>query len=142
MKRLAVASILGLTTLSANAVCPASITGKYSGSGQYTEQALINKTAVISYIEYHVVSVAFSVGTMTIVKEFFAGTGSTAPAMPAAVGVVPFTFDRTTCTGQMGSASDPMYYVVSDNGNTIKVVHGKAPSTPYLYAESWELNKQ
>lgn len=142
MKRLLLASALGLTTLSAHAVCPTSLSGKYSGSGQYTEQAVINNIPVISYIEYHVVSVIIFGTNMTVVKEYYAATGSNTPAAQEAVGVVPFTFDKTTCTGQFGSNNDPMYFVVSDSGNTIKVVHGKAPNSKYLYAEQWELNKQ
>jgi hypothetical protein len=142
MKRLLLAATLGLTTLSANAVCPATLTGKFSGSGQYTEQSFINNVSVISYIEYHVVSVIFSGNNLTVVKEFYAATGSGAPAVQEAVGVSPFTFDKNTCTGQIGGNSDPMYFVVSDSGNIIKSIHGKAPKSQYLYAEAWELNKQ
>jgi hypothetical protein len=142
MKRLLLAAILGLTTLAANATCPTTISGKYSGSGQYTEQDFVNNVAVISYVEYHIVSVVFSGNSMTVVKEYYAATGTGTPAVQEAVGVVPFTFDKTTCMGQMGSNTDPMYYTVSDSGNTIKVIHGKAPNSKYLYAEQWELNKQ
>jgi len=142
MKRLLLATALGLTTLTANAVCPSSISGKYSGSGQYTEQSFINNVAVISYIEYHIVSIVFSGNTMTVVKEYYAATGTGTPAVQETVGVVPFTFDKTTCMGQLGSNTDPMYFTVSDNGNTLKSIHGKAPKSKYLYAELWELNKQ
>jgi len=142
MKRLLLAATLGLTTLSANATCPVALSGKYSGSGQYTEQAFINNVSVISYIEYHIISVIFSGNTMTVVKEYYAATGTGTPAVQEAVGVSPFTFDKNTCMGQMGSNTDPMYYTVSDSGNTIKVIHGKAPKSQYLYAEAWELNKQ
>jgi hypothetical protein len=142
MKRLLLAATLGLTTLTANAVCPTVISGKYSGTGQYTEQSFINNVSVISYIEYHAVSVIFSGNSLTVVKEFYAATGSGAPAVQESVGVSPFTFDKTTCTGQIGGNSDPMYFVVSDSGNTIKTIHGKAPKSKYLYAEIWEINKQ
>jgi hypothetical protein len=142
MKHLLLGTALGLTTLTAQAVCPTSISGKYSGSGQYTEQAVINNVPVISYIEYHIVSVIILGANMTVAKEYYAATGSGTPAIPEAVGVVPFIFDRYTCTGQFGSNNDPMYFTVSDSGNTINIVHGKAPNSKYLYAEKWELKKQ
>ena len=142
MKRLLLAATLGLATLPANATCPASLTGKYSGSGQYTEQAIINNIPVISYVEYHVVSVIIFGANMTVAKEYSAATGSGTSAISEPIGVVPFSFDRYTCTGQLGSNNDPMYFTVSDSGNTIKIVHGKAPNSKYLYAELWELNKQ
>ena len=79
---------------------------------------------------------------MTVVKEYYAATGTGTPAVQDAVGVVPFTFDKTTCMGQLGSNTDPMYFTLSDSGNTFKSVHGKAPTSKYLYAEQWELTKQ
>jgi hypothetical protein len=142
MKQLLLAATLGLTTLTANAVCPTALTGKYSGSGQYTEQAIINNIPVISYIEYHIVSVSITGFNMTVLKEYYAATGANGPAGVDATGVVPFTFDKTTCTGQLGSNADPLFFVVSDSGNTIKFIHGKNPKTQYLSAELWELNKQ
>lgn len=142
MKRLLLAATLGLTTLTAHAVCPSTLSGKFAGSGQYTEQSFINNIPVISYIEYHAISVTFSGNSLTVVKEFYAATGSGQPAVQESVGVSPFTFDKTTCTGQIGGNSDPLYFVVGDSGNVIKAVHGKAPSSKYLYAEQWELIKQ
>lgn len=142
MKRLLLATTLGLTTLTANAVCPATLTGKFSGSGQYTEQALINNIPIISYIEYHVVSVIFSGNTMTVAKEYFAATGSGQPASQQTPGASTVMFDKNTCTGQIGGYNDPLFFVVSNSGNTIKVVHGKAPTSKYLYAETWELTRQ
>jgi hypothetical protein len=142
MKRLLLAATLGLTTITANAVCPATITGKFSGSGQYTEQAVINNVPIISYIEYHVVSVIFSGNTMTVSKEFFAATGSGQPATIETPNASTVTFDKNTCTGQIGGYNDPLYFVVSDSGNSIQVVHGKAPNSKYLYAEKWELKRQ
>lgn len=142
MKKVLLAAALGLTSLSAYATCPATISGKYSGSGQYTEQSFINNVSVISYIEYHVVSAVVSGSTFTVVKEMYAATGSGLPAANDATGASPFTFDKTTCTGQIGGNNDPLMFVVSDSGNTIKVIHGKAPKSQYLYAETWELTKQ
>ena len=142
MKRLLLAATLGLTTLTANAVCPTTISGKYSGSGQYTEQNFINNVSVISYIEYHVVSVSVSGSYMNVLKEYYAATGAGGPAAADATGNVIFTFDKNTCTGQLGNNSDPLFFVVSDSGNTIKFIHGKNPKLPYLTAEIWELNKQ
>ena len=142
MKQLLLATALGLTTLTANAVCPATLTGKFSGSGQYTEEAVINKVPVISYIEYHVVSVIFTGSTMEVVREYFAATGSGQPASIHQPNSSTVTFDRNTCTGQIGGYNDPLYFVVSNSGNTIKVVHGRAPNSKYLYAETWELSRQ
>jgi len=142
MKQLLLATTLGLAAVSAHAVCPASISGKYSGSGQYTEQAVINNVPVISYIEYHVVSVVFSGNTMTVIREFFAATGSGQPAAAENPNSSTVMYDKNTCTGQIGGSNDPLFFVVSDSGNTIKVVHGKSPISKYLYAETWELTKQ
>jgi len=142
MKRLLLAATLGLTTVTAHAVCPATISGKYSGSGQYTEQSVINNVSVISYIEYHVVSVLFSGNTMTVLKEYFAATGSGRPAAAENPNSSTVIYDKNTCTGQIGGYNDPLFFVVSDSGNTIKVVHGKSPISKYLYAETWELHKQ
>lgn len=142
MKRLLLAATLGLTTLTANAVCPATLTGKFSGAGQYTEQSVINNISVISYIEYHVVSVSITGFNMTTLKEYYAATGANGPADVVSTGVVPFTFDKNTCTGQLGSNIDPLFFVVSNSGNTIKFIHGKAPSSQYSSAEMWELTKQ
>ena len=142
MKKLLLAVMLVLVSLTANAVCPATLTGKFSGSGQYTEQAVINKVPVISYIEYHVVSVIFTGSTMSVSKEYFAATGSGQPATMETPNASTVTFDKNTCTGQIGGYNDPLYFVVSDSGNTIKVVHGKAPNSKYFYAEKWELSRQ
>ena len=142
MKRLLLAATLGLTTLTANAVCPATLTGKFSGAGQYTEQTLINKVPVISYIEYHVVSIILTGSTMEVVREYYAATGSGQPASTQQPNSSTVTFDRYTCTGQIGGYNDPLYFVVSNNGNSIKIVHGMAPASKYLYAETWELTRQ
>ena len=142
MNRLLLATTLSLASLTANAVCPTTLSGKYSGSGQYTEQSFINNVSVISFIEYHVISVSFSGNSLTVVKEYYAATGTGSPAVEESVGVSPFIFDKNTCTGQIGGLNDPLYFVVSDSGNKIRAVHGKAPKSPYLYAEQWELSKQ
>ena len=142
MKRLLLAASLGLTTLTANAVCPATLTGKFSGSGQYTEQAIINNVPVISYLEYHVLSVVFTSNTIYLLIELFAATGRGQPAAMETPNVSSVMFDKNTCTGQIGGYNDPLFFVVSDSGNTIKVVHGKSPKSQYLYAETWELHRQ
>lgn len=142
MKHLLLAATLGLTTLTANATCPVSIAGNYSGSGEYTEQAVINTKAVISYVEYHIVSVNFTTSMMNVTKEFYAATGSGGPAVSEITGSVPYTFDRTTCTGQIGSSADPMYFTVGNSGSNVRIVHGKAPKSVYFYAEQWDLIKQ
>jgi hypothetical protein len=142
MKRLLLAATLGLTTLTTHAICPSTLTGKFSGSGQYTEQAVISNTPIISYIEYHVVSVIFTGSTMEVVREYFAATGSGQPAAQEMPGASTVMYDKNTCTGQIGGYKDPLYFVVSNSGNTIKIVHGKAPNSKNLYAETWELNKQ
>ena len=79
---------------------------------------------------------------MTVVKEFFAGTGAGTPAAEQLVKSSSFTFDKNTCVGQIGGYTDPLYFTVSDSGTKIKLVHGKSPRSQYLYAELWELNKQ
>jgi uncharacterized protein YfaP (DUF2135 family) len=142
MNRLLLAATLGLTTLTANAVCPTSLSGNYSGSGEYTEQAVINNKAVISYVEYHIVSVNFTTSMMHVIREFYAATGSGGPAVSEITGSVPYTYDRSTCTGQIGSSADPMYFTVGNNGNNVRIVHGKAPKSVYFYAERWDLIKQ
>jgi len=142
MNRLLLAATLGLTTLSANAVCPATLTGNYSGSGEYTEQDVINSKAVISYIEYHIVSINFTANMMNVTREFYAATGSGGPAVADITGSVPYTFDRSTCTGQIGSSADPMYFTVGNNGTNVRIVHGKSPKSVYFYAEKWDLIKQ
>lgn len=142
MKRLLLATTLSLTTLTANAVCPATLTGKFSGSGQYTEQAVINNIPVISYIEYHVVAVVFTGSTMDVTREYFAATGSGKPAAMETPGSSTVMYDKNTCTGQIGGYNDPLFFVVGNSGNTIKVIHGKAPNSKYLYAETWELTRQ
>ena len=142
MKKLLLAAILVLVSLKANAVCPATLTGKFSGSGQYTEQAVINKVPVISYIEYHVVSVVFSGSTMSVTKEYLAATGSGQPASVEVTGSATVTFDKNTCTGEIGEYGNPFYFAVSNSGNTIKIVNGKAPNSNYFYAEKWELSRQ
>lgn len=142
MKRLLLAATLGLTALTANAVCPSTLTGKFSGSGQYTEQQFINGVSVISYIEYHVVSVSISNGYITVLTEYYAATGSNGPAAADAVGSTPFSFDKTTCTGMMGNTKNPLFFVVSKSGDHIQFIHGKNPTDKHLSAELWELNKQ
>jgi hypothetical protein len=142
MKKLLLAAMLLLVLLEANAVCPAKLTGKFSGSGQYTEQTVINKVPVISYIEYHVVSVVFTSNTMSVTKEYLASTGSSQPASVEDTGSSTVTFDKNTCTGQIGEYSNPFYFAVSNSGNAIKIVNGKAPNSNYFYAEKWELNRQ
>lgn len=142
MKQLLLAATLGLTTLTANAVCPSSISGKYSGTGQYTEQQFINGVSVISYIEYHVVSVSISNGYMTVLTEYYAATGANGPAAADAVGATPFNFDKATCTGLLGNTKNPLFFVVSNSGDRIQFIHGKTPNSKHLSAELWELTKQ
>ena len=96
MNRLLLATTLSLASLTANAVCPTTLSGKYSGSGQYTEQSFINNVSVISFIEYHVISVSFSGNSLTVVKEYYAATGTGSPAVEESVGVSPFIFDKNT----------------------------------------------
>jgi hypothetical protein len=142
MKRLLLAATLGLTTLSAHAVCPSTLNGKYVGSGQYTEQQFINGVSVLSYIEIHVMSVVVTPSSMTVLKEYFAATGANGPALPDTAGAAQYTFDKNTCTGQLGGNNDPMYFAVSDSGRTIKFIHGKGPKDPHLAIEAWELTLQ
>lgn len=142
MNRLLLAATLGLTTLTANAVCPSSIVGKYVGYGQYTEQQFINKIPVISYLESQIMSVTVTATHMIVVKAFFAATGNGRPAQPDVVGSTLYVFDKTTCVGQMGGNLDPLFFVVSDNGNQLNFIHGKSPVNPRLSMETWELRKQ
>jgi hypothetical protein len=142
MKRLLLAATLGLTTLTANAVCPASLSGKYAGSGEYTEQLFINGVSVLGYMEYHLVSVTITGSSMIVEKEWFAGTGTNGPATAETPGVTPFTFDKNTCTGMLGNLGDPLFFVVTNSGLNIRFIHGKNPRDKHLSAETWELNKQ
>lgn len=142
MKKIMLASLLATISLNATATCPAALNGRYSGYGQYTEQTVINKIPVIGYIEYHAVSILLTSTSMTALKEYFAGTGAASPAKEQDVGTAPVTYDKKTCTGMIGDLSDPSYFTVSDSGNKITVIHGKAPNAPYTYAELWELTKQ
>jgi hypothetical protein len=142
MKRLLLAATLGLTSVSANAVCPSSIVGKYVGHGQYTEQQFINKVPIISYIESHIMSISITATHIVAVKTFYAATGNGRIALPDVTGATLYIFDKTTCMGQMGGNADPLYFVVSDSGNTINFIHGKPPVSTDLSMETWELNKQ
>lgn len=142
MKKMLVAAALGLTSLTANAVCPTTLSGKFSGSGQYTEEQFINSVSVISYIEYHIISVSISNGYMTVLKEYYAATGANKIAAEESTGTTPFTFDKVTCTGQLGSNTDPLFFTVSDSGNRIQFIRGKIPKSTRLTAEMWELTKQ
>lgn len=142
MKRLFLASLLAAVSFNTFAVCPPTLSGKYSGTGTYTEQSVINNYPVLGYQEYHVVSLSISGGYMTVNKEYYAGTGTGQPAGEQSTGTAPITFDKSTCTGRIGLGNDPMYFTVADSGNKIYVIHGKAPKDQFLAAEKWELVKQ
>jgi len=142
MKRLLLAATLGLTTLTANATCPTLIVGKYVGYGQYIEQKAIQGISVISYMESQIMSITITSTRMTAISAFFASTGSGLPAQRDVTGSTLYIFDKNSCMGQMGGNSDPLYFVVSDNGNQINFIHGKSPVDPHLAMETWELRKQ
>jgi hypothetical protein len=142
MKRLLLATTLGLTTLAANATCPTSIVGKYVGHGQYIEQKAIHGISVISYMESQIMSITVTSTHMTAIGAFFASTGSGLPAQRDVTGSTLYIFDKNSCMGQMGGNSDPLYFVVSDNGNQLNFIHGKSPVDPHLAMETWELRKQ
>ena len=142
MKRLLLATALGLTTLTANATCPSSIVGKYVGHGQYIEQQFINKVPVIGYMESHIMSISITSTQIIAVKAFYAATGNGRIALPDVTGATLYIFDKNTCMGQMGGNLDPLYFVVSDSGNKINFIHGKPPVSSDLSMETWELNKQ
>ena len=142
MKRLLLAATLGLTTLTANATCPTSIVGKYVGYGQYIEQKAIQGISVISYMESQIMSITITSTRMTAIGAFFASTGSGLPAQRDVSGSTLYIFDKNSCMGQLGGNSDPLYFVVSDNGNQINFIHGKSPVDPHLAMETWELRKQ
>lgn len=142
MNRFLLAATLGLASLTAHAVCPATLSGKYSGVGTYSEQSVINNYPVLGYQEFHVISVTFSGGYMTVNKEFFAATGTGLPAAEQSTGTAPITYDKSTCTGRIGLQNDPLYFSVANSGNTLYVIHGKSPNDSFLAAEKWELQKQ
>jgi hypothetical protein len=142
MKRLLLATAISLASLTANAVCPTTLSGRYSGSGEYTEQSFLHGVSIITYVEYHVVSVSIANGYVTVLKEYYAGTGTNGPANMESNGVIPFIFDKSTCTGQLGNNKDPLFFVVSDSGNKLNFIHGKNPLDNHLSAETWELTKQ
>ena len=142
MNRLLLATTLSLASLTANATCPSSLSGKYSGAGEYSEQLFINGVSVIGYVEYHIVSITINGSYMSVDKEWYAGTGTNGPANAETPGITPFTFDKTTCTGMLGNLTDPLYFTVSDSGTKIRFIHGKNPKDKHLSAETWELNKQ
>jgi hypothetical protein len=141
MKKLLAASLL-LSAFNANAVCPQSLSGKYVGNGEYTEQSFINKVSVITYVEYHLVSITITGTNMIVEKEWYAGTGTAGPANSETPGITPFNFDKTTCTGLLGNLSDPIYFVVGNSGSDIRFIHGKNPRDNHLSAETWHLIKQ
>lgn len=142
MQRVILTSLLASLSFTANAVCPATLNGKYSGTGIYTEQSVINNYPVLGYQEYHVVSISLSGGYMTVNKEYFAGTGTGQTALEQTTGTAPITYDKSTCSGRIGVTSDPMYFTVADSGNKLYIIHGKSPTDQFLSAERWELQKQ
>ena len=133
---------LALNSPVAFSTCPSTLSGKYTGSGEYTEQAIINKVPVISNVKYSLISINI-VGTNIIaVKEYSADVGSGSPATEDAIGIIPFIYDKTNCTGRMGNLYDPLYFAVSNSGNHLQFIHGKYAKDKNLYAEKWDLEKQ
>ena len=130
LKRIGALVMVFGVSVNANAACPAKLDGAYSGLGSYVEAKIqsMNPFAVaLGYAEGWAQVWKFSGNTVNILKNYQAGTGLSEQGTIDKPVNTPFqfSFDRTTCSGQITSpGSGYIGFVVSDNGRHIHATSG------------------
>lgn len=151
MNKLFITILIGCFSGNVFAACPAKLDGNYVGSAQYTEGnglALADGTwlgSAIASIEYNLFVTKFSGNTVTIIKQFKASTGGGTAEEINKGGTFNLSYDKATCSGSLVAlqqTDDPIYFVVGNNGQTIKMIKGTRPNDEYRYATMFEFIKQ
>ena len=152
MNKLFITILIGCFSGNVFAACPAKLDGNYVGSAQYTEGnglALADGTwlgSAIASVEYNLFVSKFSGNTATIIKQYKASSnGGVAEELNNETGRFTVSYDKATCSGSLVApqqTDDPIYFVVGNNGQTIKMISGTSPNDEYRHAIMFEFIKQ
>ncbi len=151
MNKLMITILIGCFSGSGFAACPAKLEGNYIGSSQYTAGnglTLEDGTwlgSAIASVEYNLFVSKFSGNTASIIKQYQASSNGGVTEENNERGTFTVSYDKATCSGSLVApqqTDNPIYFVVGNNGQTIKMISGTSPNDEYRHAIMFEFIKQ
>lgn len=117
------------------AACPSNLNGKWSGSGEESEDGRASDTSGTSFMTHtikntlHVLTISGSTVQPNYYAQATSGIFGSSEGGPASPETLALTFDRTTCSGTIGNPKDGgFYFIVSDSGKTIEIIGNEKSS--------------